>query len=423
MPRKAAGLTAAKVRTAAPGRYGDGDGLYLFVRSADARFWVFRYTRQGKMREMGLGRAGGTNAVTLAQARDKAGELHRLVKAGIDPLDKRANDEAAAEAAIEAAKAAAARRKTLRTVVDAYLTANEARWKNAKHKQQWRNTLDTYVLPVCGDRAVEDVGTEDVTSVLEPIWNEKPETASRVRGRLEAILDYAKVMSWRDGENPARWRGHLALAFPKRSQVRAVEHHAALPWREIGTFMVGLRSIDSLGARALELTILTAARTGEVLGARWSEIDTEKAVWTIPAERMKAKKEHRVPLSAAALTLLDQVKPLRDDATGGFVFPGARRAKPLSNMALLMLLRRMERDDITTHGFRSTFRDWVAEATTFPGEVAEAALAHTLPSKVQAAYQRGDQLAKRRELMDAWAAFCARVNPDAAVQPILAAVA
>jgi integrase len=417
MPRKAAGLTAAKARTAAPGRYGDGDGLYLFVRSAEARFWVFRYTRHGKMREMGLGRAGGTNAVTLAQARDKAGELHRLVKAGVDPLDKRASDEAAADAAIDAAKAAAARRKTLRQVADAYLTANEARWRNPKHRQQWRNTLDAYVLPVCGDLAVEDLATEDVTSVLEPIWNGKPETASRVRGRLEAILDYAKVMNWRDGENPARWRGHLSLAFPKRSQVRAVAH----PWREIGSFMMALRDVDSLGARALELAILTAGRTGEVLGARWAEIDADKAVWTVPPERMKAKKEHRVPLSSAAVALLEQIKPLRDDAAGGFVFPGARRGKPLSNMALLMLLRRMDRGDITTHGFRSTFRDWVAEGTTFASEVAEAALAHTLPNKVQAAYQRGDQLTKRRELMDAWAAFCARIDPDAAVQPIRAA--
>ena len=415
MPRKAAGLSAAKVRTASAGRYGDGDGLYLLVRSPEARFWVFRYTRDGRMREMGLGRAGGRNAVSLVEARTRAGDLYRAVKSGVDPLDQR---HKAATAAAAAAKAAEAKCIPFRSIVDRYLTAHDASWQNTKHRQQWRNTLETYAFPAIGDLPAEEIETGHITSILEPIWYEKPETASRLRGRLEAVLDYARVMAWRNGENPARWRGHLAMAFPKRSKVQAVEHHAALHWREIGTFMKVLRAQEGLSARALELAILTAARTGEILGARWEEIDLSDAIWTVPAERMKAKKEHRVPLSPASVAVLAGLAPFRDDAAGGWLFPGARRGRPLSNMALLMLLRRMQFDKITAHGFRSTFRDWVAEATVFQADLAEAALAHTLPNKVQAAYQRGDQLAKRRELMAAWATFCARERPENNVVPI-----
>jgi integrase len=408
MPRRAEKLTAAGVRNAKPGRYGDGNGLYLFVRSVDARFWVFRYTpRGGKMREMGLGRAGDDRAaVSLASARDKAAELHKLVRAGIDPLAKREADEAAAKAA---AQDAAARAHTFRQAAKKFIEAHEAGWKNEKHQDQWRNTLATYAYTHMGDIPVADVSTTHVLAVLEPIWRTKPETATRVRGRIEKVLDYAKAMGWRSGENPAAWKGHLALTLPARSKVAKVQHHAALPWPEIAAFMVQLREQAGTSARALEFAILTAARSGEVLGARWNELDMAAKLWTVPAERMKAGREHRVPLSTAALAVLKEMSALRiDEAPAAFVFPGGKGSRPLSNMALSMTLRRMKHGDITPHGFRSCFRDWAGEATNTPREVAEAALAHTLESKTEAAYARGDLFEKRRRLMDAWAAFCAK---------------
>ncbi|MGH6986766.1 MAG: tyrosine-type recombinase/integrase [Caulobacteraceae bacterium] len=404
MGRKAQGLTAVKVKTAKPGRYGDGDGLYLFVRSADARFWVFRYTRAGRMREMGLGRAGdGDAAVKLADARDRAADLHKLVRAGIDPLDKRE-----ADAAKEAAEAqeAAVRRITFRTVTDRYLAAHEKSWRNSKHRAQWRNTLDTYANPHLGDLPVGDVATEHVLAALEPIWRTKPETATRVRGRIESVLDYAKARDWRTGENPARWRGHLANLLPPRSKIAPVEHHAALPWAEIGAFLPLLKAQAGVSVRALEFTILTAARSGEVLGARWGEIDFGAKVWTVPASRMKAGREHRVPLSSCAITLLEEMAKLRTSKSPeAFVFPGGRADRPLSIMAMTMTLRRMGRGDLTVHGFRSTFRDWVREVTGTPREVAEAALAHTVGDKTEAAYARGDLFAKRCRLMGEWARF------------------
>lgn len=406
MPRKAAGLTAAKVKTAAPGRYGDGNGLYLFVRSAEARFWVFRYTRAGRMREMGLGRAGADDAaVPLAEARSKAADLHKLVHAGVDPLDQRGAD--AAKAAAEAQEAAV-RAITFRTVAERYLEAHDKSWRNSKHRQQWRNTLDTYAHPHFGDLAVGAVGTEHVLAALEPIWRTKPETATRVRGRIESILDYATARDWRHGENPARWRGHLANLLPARGKVAPVEHHAALAWTQIGTFLPLLRAQAGASARALEFAVLTAARSGEVLDARWGEIDLEAKVWTVPAARMKAGREHRVPLSAPALVVLRAVAELRRvDSPDAFVFPGGQPDRPLSNMAMTMVLRRMKRGDLTVHGFRSCFRDWVGEATGTPREVAEAALAHAIADKTEAAYARGDLFAKRRRLMDDWAKFCA----------------
>jgi integrase len=406
MPRKAGGLTAVKVKTTKPGRYGDGNGLYLFVRSAEARFWVFRYTRAGRMREMGLGRAGADDtAVKLVDARDKAIELHRLIKAGIDPLDKREMDAAAAAA--EAQKAAI-RGITFRTVAERYLAAHEKGWRNSKHRMQWRNTLDTYAHPHLGDLAVGDVGTEHVLAALEPIWRTKPETATRVRGRIESVLDYATSRDWRSGENPARWRGHLANLLPPRSKVAPVEHHAALPWRQIGSFLPILRAQAGVAARALEFAILTAARSGEALGARWGEIDMAAKVWTVPAARMKAGREHRVPLSEATVTLLGEMAKLRTvDSPDAYVFPGALPGRPLSIMAMTMALRRMKRGDLTVHGFRSTFRDWCGEATSTPREVAEAALAHAVADKTEAAYARGDLFAKRVRLMDQWAKFCA----------------
>jgi integrase len=405
MPRKAEGLTALKVKSAAPGRYGDGNGLYLFVRSAEARFWVFRYTRAGRMREMGLGRAGADDAaVKLADARLKAADLHRLVKAGIDPLDKREAD--AAEAAAEAQRAAILG-ITFRTVAERYLEAHDKVWRNAKHRMQWRNTLDTYAHAHFGDLPVGRVGTEHVLAALEPIWRVKPETATRVRGRIESILDYAKAREWRRGENPARWRGHLANLLPPRGKVAAVQHHAALPWAEIGTFLPLLKAQAGVAARALEFAILTAARSGEVLGARWDEFDLAGKVWAVPAGRMKAGREHRVPLSAPTLAVLKHMAKLRPKGDlHGFVFPGGQVGRPLSNMAMTMALRRMKRSDLTVHGFRSTFRDWVGEATGAPREVAEAALAHALADKTEAAYARGDLFTKRRRLMDDWAVFC-----------------
>jgi integrase len=419
VPRKAEGLTAAKVRTAKPGRYGDGAGLYLLVRGPEARFWLFRYTRGGKMREMGLGPAIGAAGVSLADARVKARKLHDMVREGFDPLLER---ETAREAEAEQAKMAEVKRMTFHDVADAYIAAHEASWRNAKHRQQWSNTLDTYAHRTLGDLPVGDVDTGAVMKVLEPIWREKTETASRLRGRIESVLDYAKARGWRDGENPARWRGHVANMLPKRSKVQPVEHHAALPWREIGAFMAGLENQDGLGALALRFTILTAARTSEAIEARWSEIDMAAGVWTVPASRMKAAREHRVPLSDAVLAVLKAAVPLRDDARGGWVFPGARAGRPLSNMVFLMLLRRMERGDLTAHGFRSCFRDWAAE-TGQPADVAEAALAHTLGNKVQAAYQRGDLLERRQKLMESWAAFCERPQMDAEIVPLRRAAA
>jgi integrase len=405
MPPKAEGLTAAKVRVAKPGRYGDGGGLYLLVRSETARFWVFRYTAKGRMREMGLGPAIGKEAVSLADARGKARHQHELVRAGRDPLDERVATKSA-EAAT--ARQAVIRAMTFRQIAREYIEAYAASWRNLAHRRQWTTTLETYAFPTLGDVPVAEVGTPAVMGVLEAIWHEKPETASRLRGRIEAVLDYAKARGWRDGENPARWRGHVANLLPPRGKLRP--HHPALPWAEISRFLTDLAGRDGIGALALKFLVLSAARTNEVIGATWSEIDVRAAIWTVPAARMKAGREHRVPLSDAALAVLTVVKPLRDDAAGGWVFPGARRGRPLSNSVFLMLLQRMDRGDVTAHGFRSTFRDWAAE-TAQPADLAEAALAHAQGGKVRAAYQRGDMLERRRSLMQAWATFCAGASP------------
>jgi integrase len=406
MGRKAEGLTAARVKTAKPGRYGDGNGLYLLVRSAEARFWVFRYTRQGRMREMGLGRAGADEAaIKLADARDTAAALFKQVRAGVDPLDKRVAD--AAQAAADA-QLAAIRAITFRTVTERYLEAHEKTWRNVKHRSQWRNTLETYAHPHFGDVSVGAINTQHVLAALEPIWRTKPETASRVRGRIESVLDYATAREWRAGENPARWRGHLKNLLPARSKVTSVEHHAALPWAQIGAFLPVLRSQTGVAAKALEFAILTAARSGEVLGARWGEIDLAANVWTVPAERMKAGREHRVPLSQPAQAVLTEMAKLRKvDSPDTHVFPGAADGRPLSNMAMAMVLRRMQREDVTVHGFRSTFRDWAAERTNYAQHVVEMALAHTVSDKVEAAYRRGDLFEKRRRLVSEWAKFCA----------------
>jgi len=352
------------------------------------------------MREIGLGPARGRGAVSLVAARQRAGDLSRMVTAGIDPLVQRDVDaEAAKVAAVEAAKQAT----TFRAEAEAYMEAHSPGWENTKHRAQWKSTMATYVYPHIGDTPIASVTTDDVLAVLRPIWQTKAETAKRVRGRIELVLNAAKARGLRSGENPALWRGHLSQLLPARSKVSPVIHHAALPFKDLPDFFLRVQAADGLGARALELAILTAGRTNEVLGATWAEIDMDSAIWVIPGARMKARREHRVPLSSCAVALLRKLYARRD---GPYLFPGQRPSKPLSNMALLMTLRRLKRDDITAHGFRSTFRDWAAETTSFPSEVVEMALAHAVGDKVEAAYRRGDLLEKRQALMTAWADHC-----------------
>jgi integrase len=400
-----AGLSAAFVRSASPGRYCDGDGLYLLVKKSGARFWVFRYKVSRKPREAGLGRAGeGRNSVRLAEAREKASVLFRQVRAGVDPLAAR---DAALAATKSAAQDAAVRGITFRDAAHRYIERHAATWGNPKHAKQWASTLEAYANPVFGELAIADVATPHVLAALEPIWLTKPETANRLRGRIERILDFAKTRGWRSGDNPAAWKGHLALTLPARSKVRSVLHHAALPWREMAEFMRDLRCQQGTGARALQFDILTAARSGEVRGAKWREIDLSSAAWIVPADRMKGRREHRVPLSEEALEILREMIEKRATIDpDGLVFPGRDLKRPLSDMTLTAVLRRMNRGDLTAHGFRSSFRDWSAETTAYPAELVEMALAHIVGNKVEAAYRRGDLFEKRRRLMDDWAAFC-----------------
>ncbi|GEP59459.1 phage integrase [Reyranella soli] len=382
-----------------PGRWGDGDGLYLAVRDAQAKFWTFRYTPPGgKMREKGL---GPVRLKTLAEARAEARELFRAHRAGLDPLA----EDAAKRAALLAST-------TFKQEAESYIKRHSQGWRNAKATAQWGSTLKTYAYPTIGDLPVSDIDTPLMLKVLEPIWTTKNVTASRLRQRIEAILDAAKARGARSGDNPAAWKGNLQTLLTARAR-RVVKHHAALPYAEIGSFMEKLRKQPGVGARLLEFTILTACRTGETLGARWDEI--EGAVWTIPAERMKGGRVHRVPLSKSALSLLNSLSN-----EGEYIFPSPRTDdKPLSNMAMSVLLqKRMRRDDITVHGFRSTFRDWAAEKTTYPREVAEMALAHAVGNAVEAAYRRGDLFEKRRRLMDDWARFCARLPIADNVTPL-----
>jgi integrase len=299
----------------------------------------------------------------------------------------------------------AAKAMTFQQCADAYIAAHRAGWRNGKHAAQWNTTLATYAGRVMGTLPVQTIDTALVLKALEPIWTTKPDTASRLRGRIEAVLDWAKVRGYRAEENPARWRGHLDKLLPARSKLRKIRHHTALPYAELPSFMIGLHEKEGISARALEFTILTATRTGETIGAQWNEFDLLDRTWTVPAERMKAGREHRVPLSTRALANLDKMQAHRS-ANDGFVFSGRKLGKPLSNMAFLMLLRSMGRGDLTTHGFRSSFRDWVAERTNVPSEVAEMALAHAVGNKVEAAYRRGDLFDKRRRLMQQWATFC-----------------
>lgn len=398
MPRKLHNaLTAVTVKNAKPGRHADGAGLHLLVKDSGARSWVFRFMLNGKTRDVGLGPAAGADAISLAAARDKAAALRLTVKSGVDPLAERERQAAEALAAVQAAKIAGI---TFKQVAEDYIAANEEGWRNEKHRQQWRSTLATYVYPSIGDLPVAEVATAHVLQILEPIWKNKAETASRVRGRMETILDAARARGYREGENPARWRGHIAQILPARSRLTR-GHHKALPYDSVPEFVGKLRAREAVAALTLEFLILTAARTGEVIGAKWTEVDLDKAIWTVPAARMKAGKEHRVPLSGRAVEILKETKQLRKE----WLFPAARGGK-LSGMAMAMLLRRMD-VDVTVHGFRSAFRDWASECTSYAHEVAEMALAHTIENKVERAYRRGDLFEKRRRLMDDWATYCA----------------
>jgi len=403
-------LTAMQVtKLSKPGYYPDGANLYLQITATGAKSWIFRYTLDGKAREMGL---GGLNAFGLADARQRAQKQRQLLADGIDPLATKRESQLQRSMA-------AANIITFDKAAATFIESHSPGWKNAKHAQQWTNTLATYASPVFGTLPVSSVNTALVLRVLQPIWQTKNETASRLRGRIEKILDWAKVQGYRTGDNPAAWKGHLEALLPAPGKVQKIEHHPALPWLQIAAFMRDLRAMPGSAALATELIILTACRTSEALNATWAEFDLEAALWTIPAERMKSAKEHFVPLSAAALSVLKQAK----GESNGFVFAGGREGAALSNMACLAVLKRMGRADLTVHGFRSTFRDWAGESTAHPREVIEHALAHLLKDKAEAAYQRGTLLEKRRALMSDWAAYCGTVRTAGDVVGIRSKVA
>lgn len=384
-------LSARAVATlSTPGRHADGGGLYLFISGDGRRRWIYRFTLQQKIREMGIGSASRAG-VSLQEARGRAAAARELVALGQNPLEVRRIAVLETEAKV-----------TFGAMADEHIERMRPAWRNAKHAAQWTMTLTKYAAPL-REKAVEDVDTEDVLAVLQPLWQSRPETASRVRGRIESVLDAAKARGLRGGQNPAQWRGHLDQLLPRRQKLTR-GHHAALPYDQLPAFVADLQLRQAPSARLLEFVILTACRAGEALGARWGEFDLEKAFWTVPAQRMKAGKPHRVPLSGRALQLL---LAQRDSAgqNADLVFLGPRGGA-MSNMAMAQLLKRIGRGDITVHGFRSSFRDWAAEATDFSHEVCEMALAHVISNKAEAAYRRGDLFAKRRELMEAWSAYC-----------------
>ena len=388
-------LTAKKVeRVKEPGRYFDGHGLYLQVRNADNKSWLLRYERDGRERWLGL---GAVHAFSLKEARERARAARQLLADNIDPIEhKRA----------ERAKHAAEKARTLtfREAAQAYFDQHESKWRNAKHREQFIWSLKTYAYPVLGSMSVADIDTAAVLRAIEPHWLTRTETANRTRGRIERVLGWCTVRGYRQGPNPAQWRGHLKEVLPERGKVAKVEHHPALPYAQVAEFMAKLRGRRGMPARALEFTILTAARTGEVLGARWDEIEWDAKMWRVPANRMKGGREHRVALSQRALDLLRELR--REGGDDGFIFVGPRAGTGLSNMSMAAVLRRMGYGHVTTHGFRSTLRDWCAEQTNFPREVAELALAHAVGDKTERSYQRGDLLKKRFALAEAWTRYC-----------------
>ena len=390
-------LTARKVATAKPGKYGDGGGLQLAVAPTGAKKWVLRYMVAGNAHEMGL---GSFPEVSLADAREKALAGRRLARSGVDPIAERRKDRGI---------------PTFGELADEIAEQLSEGFRNEKHKAQWKMTLTVYAEPLRA-KPVDKIETTDVLLVLRPIWQAKPETASRLRGRIERVLNAAKAKGYRTGENPAAWRGHLENLLPKQSRLSR-GHHAAIPYKELPGFAASLRERKAVAALALEFAILTAARSGEVLGARWSEIDLAAKIWTIPAERMKAAREHRIPLNERAVEI---VQSMGEAKLSEFVFPGQRRGRPLSVMALEMVLRRMGVENATVHGFRSCFRDWAGNETHFPRELAEHALAHVIGDKAEQAYRRSDALEKRRALMQAWAHFCEPGERSDNVTPIRA---
>ena len=397
MPKIAKELTplaVSKLRRTGLHAVGGINGLGLKVMPAGSRAWVLRTVVAGKRREYGL---GGYPSVTLASARNRARTMLDQLFAGIDP----AVTKKQAKSALAAQRAKAVNFKTL---AEQYIAQHEAGWKNAKHAAQWSSTLETYAFPAIGKMLAADIDTPSVLRVLQPIWTDKSETASRLRGRIEAVLDFANAKGLREGPNPARWKGNLALTLPAKRKVSTVKHHPAVPVKDMLSFFRALRSREGMAARALEFLTLTAARSGEVRGAQWSEIDLAKKVWAVPAERMKAKREHRVPLSTQAIKLLNLLSSRKE---GGLLFPGSKQKTKLSDMALTAVMRRMEIDAVP-HGLRSSFRDWVGEETSYPREVAEMALAHTVGNAVEAAYRRGDLFEKRRLMMQDWARFLSK---------------
>jgi len=399
-------LTARKIASAKPGVYQDGGGLRLVVSNSGAKKWVYRFTLNGRRRDMGL---GSFPDVELAEAREKAAQARKLVKNGSDPFAKRNQAER--------------RIPTFTALAAEYIRVHRPGWRNPKHARQWVSTLKTYARPEIGTCRPDTITTDDILAVLRPIWQTKTETAKRVQGRIENILDYAAAHGYRDATNPARWRGHLDKLLPKPGRVKKIRHHPAMPYSEVPGFYQALQGMPELGFVALRFLILTSCRTNEVLGARWQEVDFEKAFWTVPPERMKkmgeTPREHRVPLSGPASELLGSLPRVSGSP---FVFPGGRAGRPLSNMALLQAMRRMGygKDGLyghyVPHGFRSSFRDWAGEVSNFPSDVCEMALAHTIKNKVEAAYRRGDLFEKRRRLMEAWAAYCTG-TADATAEP------
>ncbi|MEJ0063319.1 MAG: integrase arm-type DNA-binding domain-containing protein [Alphaproteobacteria bacterium] len=398
MAREFCKLTAMQVRSLnTKGFYADGGNLYLQVSGTGAKSWIFRFMMYGKAHMMGL---GATHVVSLAEARHRAAEYRRSISDGIDPLAVRKERK-------EKAKLEASRAITFKDCAVAYIKAHEASWKNEKHAYQWTSTLEGYAYPVIGKMPVHEVNVEHVLAILKPIWKEKTETASRLRGRIESVLNWAYTMEYRRGENPAVWKGRLENLLSKPSKTKKIKHHDALHYDKVHVFMADLAAREEMAARALEMVIYTASRTGEVIGATWPEFDLDKGLWIIPGSRMKAGREHRVPLSGPAIAIL---RKLREGNPAGktlnWVFLSGRRNKPLSNMAMLALLKRMERTDITVHGFRSTFRDWAAEQTNYPSEIGEAALAHISKDKTLTSYLRSDFFEKRRQMMSDWASWC-----------------
>ena len=414
MARQQQRLSALQVsKLTKPGLYGDGAGLTLQITAKGVKSWLLRYMIAGKPFGMGL---GPTHTVSLAEARQKARDARLLIIDGINPLAAKKQNQIAAALA-------EAKMMSFDQCAKAYILAHKAAWKNAKHCDQWTNTLNTYASPVFGNLPVAEIDTGLVVKCLAPIWETKAETASRLRGRIESVLGWATTSGYRTGENPARWKGHLENLLANTSRIGRIKNHPSLPWQQVGAFMLAIRAREGLAARALEFAILTACRSGEARGARWSEFDLRDKTWTIPAERMKAKREHQIPLSDAALALLNSLPKDTD-----VVFSGTK-GQALTDMSLTSVIRRMNGngkpiwadsngDAVTVHGFRSSFRMWAAEATIYPREVAEHALAHQLPDAVERAYQRGSQFAKRTALMTEWAVYCSKVTTDAVIKPI-----